>query len=99
MADIGVSSNGQGAGDQPPVMHKGCYVVATFFVEGDDAPAHDFAQTATDVVKKLCDAAVAQRTRPQFAMAIATSWLRATPKGVTVTVKKIKASDDAPDDA
>lgn len=30
----------------PATMHKGANVVVRLFVEGEDAPAHDFAQTA-----------------------------------------------------
>ena len=34
------------AGTAPATMHKGANVVVHLFVEGEDAPAHDFAATA-----------------------------------------------------
>ena len=40
-------------------MHKGAYVVVRLFVEGEDAPAHDFAQTAVDAARAVVTAGIA----------------------------------------
>ena len=43
----------------PATMHKGAVVVATLFVEGEDAPAHDFAAAAVAAARALLAAGVA----------------------------------------
>jgi hypothetical protein len=40
-------------------MHKGAYVVVRLFVEGEDAPAHDFAQTAVEAAGAVVSAGIA----------------------------------------
>jgi hypothetical protein len=78
-------------------MHKGSFVLVHLYVEGEDAPAHDFAQVATAAARQLVDAAVAQHARPAAAGAIAAAWLRAAPPGLAFTVRGVEADDDPPD--
>jgi hypothetical protein len=42
----GTASPAGGEATAPATMHKGANVVAHLFVEGEDAPAHDFTVTA-----------------------------------------------------
>lgn len=44
------------ANTAPATMHKGANVIVHLFVEGEDAPAHDFAATAVAAAKAVLSA-------------------------------------------
>jgi len=46
-------------GTAPATMHKGANVVVQLFVEGEDAPAHDFTVTAIAAAKAIVAAGTA----------------------------------------
>jgi len=58
----------------PATMHKGAVVVVTLLVEGEDAPAHDFAATATAASRAIVQAGIAAAITP----------LTVTVKGVAI---------------
>ena len=45
-------------------MHKGAYVVVRLFVEGEDAPAHDFARAAVEAARAIVERGVAAGASP-----------------------------------
>src|SRR5690349_19327764 len=53
-----------GADAAPATMHKGAYVVARLYLEGEDAPAHDFAQTAVEAARAILRAGLASGATP-----------------------------------
>ncbi len=48
----------------PATMHKGAVVAVTLRVEGEDAPAHDFAATAIAAARAVVAAGVAAHVTP-----------------------------------
>jgi hypothetical protein len=53
-----------GAGEAPATMKKGAWVVARLYVEGEDAPAHDFTETAIAAAKAVVTAGLEWATGP-----------------------------------
>jgi hypothetical protein len=50
--------------DAPATMQKGAWVVARLYVEGQDAPAHDFTETAIAAARAVITAGLAQNATP-----------------------------------
>ena len=48
-----------GHASAPRTIRKGAYVVVRLYLEGDDAPAHDFARTAVTAARAVVDAGIA----------------------------------------
>lgn len=48
----------------PATIHKGAYVVVRLYLEGDQPPAEDFAQTATGAARAVFDAGIAAQATP-----------------------------------
>jgi hypothetical protein len=48
----------------PATMHKGAYVVGRHYLEGEDAPAHDFAQAAIEAARAVLRARLAAGATP-----------------------------------
>ena len=48
----------------PATMHKGAVVAVTLLVEGEDAPADDFAATAIAAARAIVAAGIAARATP-----------------------------------
>ncbi len=48
----------------PAAMHKGAVVAVTLLVEGEDAPAHDFAATAIAAARAVVAAGIAAEATP-----------------------------------
>jgi len=48
----------------PATMHKGAVVAVTLLVEGEDAPAHDFAATAIAAARAVVAAGIAAEATP-----------------------------------
>lgn len=48
----------------PATMHKGAVVAVTLRVEGEDAPAHDFAATASAAARAIVQAGIAAGATP-----------------------------------
>ena len=44
--------------EQGNTMKKGITMRVTLYIEGDDAPAHDFSQTGADVASKVLAAGI-----------------------------------------
>ena len=48
----------------PATMHKGAVVAVTLLVEGEDAPADDFAATASAAARAIVQAGIAANVTP-----------------------------------
>jgi hypothetical protein len=48
----------------PATMHKGAIVAVTLLVAGEDAPAHDFAATASAAARAVVAAGIAAHATP-----------------------------------
>lgn len=85
------------ADDVPALIHKGCYVVVTMYIEGDDAPAHDFAEVATSAARDIIQSAIDAQALIQTAIDQEASSTN-TQQRLTYEIKKVEAEDDMPDD-
>ncbi|HET7036635.1 MAG TPA: hypothetical protein VFI42_13205 [Thermomicrobiaceae bacterium] len=52
------------AADRYATIHKGAYVAVRLYLEGDEPPAHDFAQTARDATARILAAGIAAAAAP-----------------------------------
>ncbi len=41
------------------MMHKGAAVAVRLFIEGEDEPAHDYAQLATEIARRVVELGMA----------------------------------------
>ena len=46
------------------LIHKGAYVEVRLYLEGNEPPAHDFAQTARDAAARIVAAGIAAAAAP-----------------------------------
>ena len=55
-------------GDAPEKMRKGIQLQVTLHIEGDDAPAHDFAKSTAEAVREIITAGSAKH--PELSVTI-----------------------------